>query len=153
MKTKQTFGLLFLLTIFYSCGDYYLTKNKWRDITINKKVDTKTQKATIQTTVDKYSTSRKWFYGSIKICNNSADTLIFNFNQSLFVDNLLLKADYNIYPISWAYQVFFVLPNSCRAWTVVWKNEKPIMNFENITVQADTNIVVGHYPKTIQTNK
>src|ERR1039457_637979 len=104
MKAKSIIGLLFTLTVLYSCGDYFLTKNKWRDISISKTLETKTKKAIIKTTVDKYSNSRKWFYGSIKICNQSLDTLHFNFNQSLLVDNVVLKADYNLYPVSWAYQ-------------------------------------------------
>lgn len=152
MKAKSIIGLLSVLLTLCSCGDHFLTKSKWRDISINKTLETKTNKAVIRTTVDKYSKSRKWFYGSIKICNQSLDTLNFNFNQSLLVDNTILKANYNLYPVSWAFHMFFVLPNSCRTWNVAWKNENLIMNFENIVVQVDTHIVAGHYPKTIKTD-
>lgn len=150
MKSIQILGLIYVLLTLGSCCDYYLTKSKWRDKSINKTLETKTNKAVIRTTVDKYSKSRQWFYGSIKIYNQSQDTLKFNFNQSLLLDNSILKADYNIYPVSWAYQMFFVLPNSSKTWDVAWKNTNPIINFKDITILVDTQMIVGHYPTTIK---
>lgn len=150
MNAKLIIGLLFIHLTLGSCGDYFLTKSKWRDITINKTLETRTSKAVIKTRIEKYSKSRQWFYGSIKICNNTTDTLKFNFNQSVLVDNVLLKADYNLYPISWGYEMFFVLPDSCRTWKVAWKNEAPINKFESIAIQVDSLMVLEHYPWTIK---
>ncbi len=66
------------------------------------------------------------------------------------MDNEILKADYNLYPVSWIYEMFFVLLNSYRTWDVAWKYKNPTTNFENKVIQVDTQIVAGHYPKTIK---
>lgn len=147
MKNYIIYFLSFLS--FLSFASCYLTGNRLTDVTVGKSFESKSKRVTIETLVDKYSPSKKWFYGTIKICNKTKDTLKFNFNQVLMVDNLSLLADYNIFPISYAQEAFDIKPNSCSTWNVAWACKKEIENFEDINIKADTQMFITHYPITI----
>ena len=140
-KHSMKNGLLFFITliIFSSCSNY---------IRVNKHLETNTNKYKVKTTVDNYSSTKKEFYGTITICNQTADTLTFNFNQTLLIDNAVLKADYNIKPISYACQAFDINPKDCSTWDVRWKTEKDISNFENVELKADTTILLSTCRRT-----
>lgn len=141
---KSATWLILLTSIISSCSNYYITKSKWRDPSINKTIETKTEKAIIKTTVDKYSKSKQWFYGSIVISNLSLDTLQFNINQSILVNNELLKVETFLLPISYARDAFLVLPHATKTWNVTWTNQHPILNFEDLAIQVDTQFVSIH---------
>ncbi len=122
------------LTIFLSCTNY---------LRIHKHLETNTNKVKIKTTVDNYASAKKEFYGTITICNQTADTLTFNFNQTLLIDNVEIKSDYNIKPISYACQAFDINPKDCKTWDVKWKVEKEISSLENLILKADTTIALS----------
>jgi|GEM_PF-2956578 len=131
------------ILLLSSCASYFLTGNRWSDRTVHKNFETKSQKVTIETFIDKYSPSKKWFYGTIKICNKTTDTLKFNFNQTLIADSLPLLADYNLLPVSWACDAFDIKPKECKTWEVAWRIKKAVVNFDKIYVKADTQIFVS----------
>ena len=130
-------AIIFFITliIFSSC-----TNNKH----INKQLETNTNKLKVKTTVNNYSSTKKEFYGTITICNQTTDTLKFNFNQTLLIDNVEIKSDYNIKPKSYACQAFDIKPKDCSTWDVKWKAEKEISNLENLILKADTTVFLSN---------
>lgn len=140
---KKYVILFLIILLLSSCAKYFLTGNQWSDVTIHKNFETKSKQITIETVIDKYSPTKKWFYGTIKICNKTTDTLKFNFNQALIVDSLTLSADYNLLPVSWTCEAFDIKPKDCKTWGVAWRTEKEVLNFDKIYFKADTQIFVS----------
>lgn len=132
--------------MFLSFTSCFLTGNRLTDVNINKSFATKSKQVIIETQVEKYSPSKKWFYGTIKICNKTTDTLEFNFNQTLIIDKLAITPEYNLFPISYAMEAFEIKPKDCKTWIVAWSTKNEIVEFENITFKFDTNMIVRHYP-------
>jgi len=138
MKTNILFLLLFTTLITNSC---YLTSNILTDKRINQQHVTESNDVIITTTIDKYSYSKKWFYGKIEIINKSDKELRFNFDQELSIEGKFAKANWNIYPISYAPEAFKILSKSSSVWTVVWsinlsKIDKRLIKFlPNLTMK------------------
>lgn len=110
------------------------------DVRVNRKLETKAEKMSILTIVETYSQSEKRFYGNIKICNRTADTIRFNFDQLLKTENELAKADYNFKPISYICWVFDIIPNECSTWEVIWQTKEEVKDFEHLSLIADTTV-------------
>ena len=117
MKKYILILLVFTTLITNSC---YLTSNILSDKKINQQLVTESNDVIITTAIDKYSRSKKWFYGKIEIKNKTDKELKFNFNQELIVDGQIVNADWNIYPISYTPQAFKISPKTSMIWTVVW---------------------------------
>lgn len=129
---RDLIALLILTLTLPSCSD---------SVIINKQLETKTNHVTIKTTVDFYSPSDQGFYGVIEMCNLRKDTIRFNFNQLLFVENVPIQADWKLLPVSWACQAFEVLPNERVKWKVFWQVKNKIKTFDKIYIKPDTRVV------------
>ena len=108
-------------------------------LSINKKLETSTNKIEIKTSVDNYKIGKSKFYGSITTKNNTNDTLIFNFNQAIIISGDTIRADYNIKPVSYAMQAFYIYPNSSTTWNVVWNYKQITDDYSELVIVADTN--------------
>lgn len=112
--------ILLILLIGNSCIS---TNNFLTDKKINQKLTSESTEVKITTTVEKYSRSKKWFYGKIEIENKTDKNLRFNFNQNIEIDGMVINADWNVYPVSYAQEAFKILPKSKASWDVVWRKE------------------------------
>jgi hypothetical protein len=120
-----------LLALITSCAS---------SLKINKEIETSAGKVEIKTIVHKYVIRDSTYYGSITTTNNTLDTLLFNFNQKIIIEGNIIRADYNIYPVSWAPQAFYVLPKSISTWKVAWKSKTIITDPFKLTLIPDTGI-------------
>jgi len=118
--------------------------------TIKKEFETKTEKVTIKTFVKDYSSRNKAYSGTISICNTTADTIRFNFNQSLIVEDQALMAGYNSKSIPYPCEAFEIKPNDCSTWDVIWKTEKEISSPGNIDIKADTVVILSTCKPSLQ---
>lgn len=133
MTYKISRFLLFIVTfLLASCNE-----------TIKKEFETKSEKVTIKTVVKDYSSSDMTYSGTINICNATTDTIRFNFNQTLIIEDQALKADYNIKSTTYPCQAFEIKPNDCSTWDVIWKSEKEISGPGNIDIKADTTVLIS----------
>jgi hypothetical protein len=121
-----------LLSLASSCAS---------SIKINKEIETSTKQIEIKTVVTKYVIKDSAYYGSITTVNNTADTLMFNFNQRIIIGGETIAADYNIYPISYAHEAFYVLPMSTRTWNVAWKTKAVITDHSKLDLLHDTSVI------------
>lgn len=131
---------LFTLTIILVTNSCISSGNLFTDEKINKQNLSESQELKITTTIEKYSKSKEWFYGTIEIENKTDKNIYFNFNQNLKIGNKIFKADYNIKPISYAASAFKIPPNSESSWEVVWRmknyrTEMEITILEDLTMK------------------
>jgi hypothetical protein len=117
-----------IISIIIVANSCYLTNNFLTDKKINQKLVTESDEVKVTTFVEKYSTSKEWYYGKIEIENKTTRNFKFNFNQKLVLEGDTLIADWNIYPISYAHQAFELVSKTTKNWTVVWRMEKDKFN-------------------------
>lgn len=139
---KRYFVYILLILILSSC---FLTNNVTTDKQINKRFETETNDVKIITIVDKYSRSKKWFYGTIEIYNKTSLTYKFNFNQIVKTNNIEIIPTWNIFPVSYANEVFNLNPNSSRKWIVAWPIIKDKIDFNDIQIIPDTKMTLKDY--------
>lgn len=135
MITNKLIVLLLILLVNSCLSD---------SVNVNKEFNTIVTNLSIKTRVEKYSFSEKRFIGSISICNQTIDTILFNFNQFMSLEDEIIKADYNITPISYACQAFNIKPKDCSTWKVIWPTIKQFKNYINMDMKADTQIQISH---------
>jgi hypothetical protein len=99
-----------------------------------------TDKVEVTIKVDRYSWSKKWFYGSIKIRNKTDSAIYFNFNQALRIKTIDVYPEWNIFPISYYPQAFEVIPGATRTWIVVWSVDMKNMDFGEVQIVPDDKI-------------
>jgi hypothetical protein len=141
---RYTLYIFLILLFTSSCVSSYLTDKKRQDITIGKSLETKTERLQILTSVEKYSPSKRWYYGSIKICNQTNDTVRFSFRQFLLAEGDTLRPKYNLFPVSYTSEAFDIRPKSCRTWTVAWAIKKDVVDFKNFEIIPDTSVIVSY---------
>lgn len=141
---KRNVLYFLIIIILPSC---FITSNPITDKTINKKLITETNNIKVVTIVEKYSRSKKWFYGTIEIYNQTPLTCEFNFNQRLKTNNKEISPTWNIFPISYGPESFKIKPNSNRKWIVVWPVNRKEIDFKDISIIPDTQINGGDIPK------
>lgn len=138
---KQIKFHLLILSIFGCLTSCFILKHHKNDTVIQKSFFIENQNVQIEVTVDHYSNSKVWFYGSIELKNLTNKVLYFNFNQRLVYNNDTLIADYNILPISYAQQAFLIQPFSASKWSVAWKlNQSSYDKDKSIDVMFNTNV-------------
>jgi hypothetical protein len=127
--------LLFFTVFLTSC---FYTDNIFLDKKIDRYLVSNSNKMLMRTNVERYSPSKKWFYGSIEIVNKTEDTLSFNFNQGLKTGKDTIFADYNFVPVSYAFSAFYIYPQKSKVWEVVWKTKSDEIDINNIELLSDT---------------
>jgi len=122
-------------------------------LVIDKNLETSTDRIKLKVVVNKYVIGKEKFYGTKVIENNTIDTLIFNFNQKILVHGDSISADYNIKPISYAMEAFYIIPNTKKTWDVAWNTKSEEADFDNLILLADTNILTLAENRKIQNQK
>jgi len=107
-------------------------------IGINKRLEAISEPIDISIRVRKYANEKNYFLGVIYIENKTADTIAFNFNQALIVGQDTLSPDYNIRPMSFAPQAFYIYPHSFKNWKVAWRSKKDYTGIEDLDFLPDT---------------
>ena len=129
---KKRLTIIIITLVFTSC-----VLNR---ISIDQTIERFTDRIELKITVKKYVIKRGKYFGSIETTNNTRDTLFFNFNQAILVLGDTIMADYNIKPVSYAEQAFYILPNSTATWNVAWALQSKDSDCTSIILLADTNI-------------
>ena len=124
----------------------FLTNNILTDKRIDKRFEIETNDVKIITIVEKYSRSKKWFYGTIEIYNKTSLTYRFNFNQNIKTNNFEITPTWNIFPISYANEVFNLKPKSRSKWIVAWPVDKERVDFKDIQIVSDTKMKLKDNP-------
>ena len=75
-----------IISIIFAANSCYLTNNFLTDKTINQKLVTESDEVKVTTFVEKYSTSKEWYYGKIEIENKTTRNFKFNFDQKLVLE-------------------------------------------------------------------
>jgi len=108
---------------------------------IDNRIEATTDRIKLIVVVSGYDSKQGEYYGTIQTANNTTDTLFFNFNQAIIVSQDTIRADYNIKPMSYAKEAFYIQPLETKTWDVAWRIERTYQEYREISILPDTNVI------------